>query len=76
MSLILGYGIGKPIIKIARIAGQFAKPRSDDFEEKGGTKLPSYRGDIINDINFDENSRKPDPKRMLDAYSQSAYSLN
>ena len=76
MSAVLTYASSLPIVKVGRMAGQFAKPRSDDFEEKNGVKLPSYRGDIINDINFDENSRKPDPKRMLDAYSQSAYSLN
>ena len=76
MSAVLTYASSLPVVKVGRIAGQFAKPRSDDFEEKNGLRLPSYRGDIINDINFDENSRKPDPKRMLDAYSQSAYSLN
>ena len=76
MSAVLTYASSLPVVKVGRMAGQFAKPRSDDFEEKEGIKLPSYRGDIINDINFDENSRKPDPKRMLDAYSQSAYSLN
>ncbi|MAH88942.1 MAG: 3-deoxy-7-phosphoheptulonate synthase class II [Pelagibacterales bacterium] len=76
MSAVLTYASSLPVVKVGRIAGQFAKPRSDDFEEKNGLKLPSYRGDIINDINFDINSRKPDPKRMLDAYSQSAYSLN
>ena len=76
MSAVLTYASSLPVVKVGRIAGQFAKPRSDDFEEKNGLRLPSYRGDIINDINFDESSRKPDPKRMLDAYSQSAYSLN
>ena len=76
MSAVLTYASSLPVVKVGRIAGQFAKPRSDDFEEKNGLKLPSYRGDIINDISFNENSRKPDPKRMLDAYSQSAYSLN
>ncbi len=76
MSAVLTYASSLPVVKIGRMAGQFAKPRSDDFEEKNGVKLPSYRGDIINDINFNENSRKPDPQRMLDAYSQSAYALN
>ncbi len=76
MSAVLTYASSLPVVKIGRMAGQFAKPRSDDFEEKNGLKLPSYRGDIINDIEFNEPSRKPDPNRMLDAYSQSAYALN
>ncbi len=76
MSAVLTYATSLPVVKIGRMAGQFAKPRSDDFEIKGDIKLPSYRGDIINDINFNEKSRKPDPNRMLNAYSQSAYALN
>jgi 3-deoxy-7-phosphoheptulonate synthase len=58
------------------MAGQFAKPRSDPFEEKDGVKLPSYRGDNINGDAFDEKSRIPDPRRMIRAYSQSAATLN
>ena len=69
MSAVLTYATSLPVVKIGRMAGQFAKPRSDDFEVKGDIKLPSYRGDIINDINFNEKSRKPDPNRMLNAYS-------
>jgi 3-deoxy-7-phosphoheptulonate synthase len=58
------------------MAGQFAKPRSDGFEERDGVKLPSYRGDNINGDVFDEKSRVPDPQRMIRAYSQSAATLN
>ncbi len=76
MSAILTYATSLPVIKVGRMAGQFAKPRSDDYEIKDGLKLPSYRGDIINDIGFDEVARKPDPDRMLKAYNQSAFTLN
>jgi len=76
MAVVLMYSSGKPVVKIGRVAGQFAKPRSSDFEEKNGIKLPSYRGDIINDVEFSEKARKPKPKKMLKAYSQSAATLN
>ena len=76
MSVVIAYSSGKPIVKIGRVAGQFAKPRSSDFEEKDGVKLPSYRGDIINDIEFSEEARKPDPYRMIRAYYQSAATMN
>lgn len=76
MSVVLAYESGKQIIKIGRFAGQFAKPRSSLFESKGSLTLPSFRGDIINDISFDAKSRTPDPKRMLKAYFQSAATLN
>ena len=76
MSAVLTYATSLPVVKIGRMAGQFAKPRSDDYEVKDGIKLPSYRGDIINDIAFNEKSRTPNPNRLLDAYSQSAYALN
>ncbi|TKX33352.1 class II 3-deoxy-7-phosphoheptulonate synthase [Campylobacter taeniopygiae] len=76
MAIVLTFAGGCPIVKIGRIAGQFAKPRSNDFEELNGIKLPSYRGDIINDFKFDQRSRIPDPKRMLEAYYQSATTLN
>ncbi len=76
MSVVMTYSSGKPIIKIGRVAGQFAKPRSSDYEERDGVKLPSYRGDIINDIEFSEEARKPDPSRMLRAYYQSAATMN
>ena len=64
------------MVKVGRIAGQFAKPRSSDIEQQGDKSLPSYRGDIVNGIDFDEVSRIPDPKRMLSAYRQSAATLN
>lgn len=76
MAIVLTFSNSHPIVKIGRIAGQFAKPRSEDFEIINGKKLPIYRGDIINDINFDEKSRQADPKRMLKAYYQSAATLN
>ena len=76
MSVVLTFGAGCPIIKIGRIAGQFAKPRSEPNEKQGDVELPSYRGDIINDIEFDEVLRIPDPERQIMAYRQSASTLN
>jgi 3-deoxy-7-phosphoheptulonate synthase len=76
MNMILMYSTGKPIVKVGRIAGQFAKPRSSDFEEIDGVKLPSYRGDIINDIKFTKEARTPNPDNMFKAYNQSAATLN
>ncbi len=76
MNMVLMYSTGKPVVKVGRIAGQFAKPRSSDFEEIDGVKLPSYRGDIINGIEFNEAERVPNPYNMLKAYNQSASTLN
>ncbi len=76
MNMVLMYSSGKPVVKVGRIAGQFAKPRSSDYEEIDGVKLPSYRGDIINDIEFTSEARLPDPNRMLKAYNQSAATMN
>ena len=76
MSLVLGYGCGLPITQIARLAGQFGKPRSEDTETLFNTTLPSYRGDIINGVAFHALSRTPDPQRMLSAYHQSVQTLN
>ena len=76
MAIILTYGAKSPVVKMGRIAGQFAKPRSSDSEVRNGVELPSYRGDIINDIGFSAESRVHDPRRMLQAYSQSAATLN
>lgn len=76
MSVILTYGAAKPVVKVGRIAGQFAKPRSSDMETKGDISLPSYRGDIINGSEFTEKSRIPDPQRQIMAYRQSAATLN
>jgi 3-deoxy-7-phosphoheptulonate synthase len=76
MAVILMYGSGRSVVKIGRIAGQFAKPRSSDTETRDGVTLPSYRGDIVNAIEFTEEARQPDPSRMLDAYLYSASVLN
>ncbi|KAK1263384.1 hypothetical protein QJS04_geneDACA009330 [Acorus gramineus] len=76
MGVVLMFGGQMPIIKVGRMAGQFAKPRSDAFEEKNGVKLPSYRGDNVNGDAFDEKSRIPDPQRMIRAYCQSSSTLN
>ena len=76
MSAVLTYATSLPVVKIGRMAGQFAKPRSDDFEVQNKVSLPSYRGDIVNGIEFNEKDRIPDPLRMIEAYSQSAYTLN
>lgn len=76
MNMVLMYSTGKPVVKVGRIAGQFAKPRSSDFEEVNGVKLPSYRGDIINGIEFTEEARVPNPANMIKAYNQSAATLN
>ena len=76
MAVVLTYAGAQPVVKVGRIAGQFAKPRSSDNETKGDVTLPSYRGDIINGIDFDEKSRIPDPARQEMAYRQSAATLN
>lgn len=76
MAVILTFTAKKPVIKVGRTAGQFAKPRSNDMETRNGMSLPSYRGDIINGFNFDKASRIPDPERMQMAYFQSASTLN
>ncbi|KAJ0040608.1 hypothetical protein Pint_27605 [Pistacia integerrima] len=76
MGAVLMFGGQVPVIKVGRMAGQFAKPRSDPFEEKNGVKLPSYKGDNINGDTFDEKSRIPDPNRMIRAYCQAAATLN
>ncbi len=76
MAAILTYSGGLPVVKVGRIAGQFAKPRSADDETIDGVTLPSFRGHIVNDDMFDSDSRKPDPERMITAYQQSAQTLN
>ena len=76
MAVVLTYASNTPVVKLGRIGGQFAKPRSSDFEEKDGLKLPSYRGDIINSHEFTKESREPDPQRMMQAYNHSAATLN
>jgi 3-deoxy-7-phosphoheptulonate synthase len=76
MAVVLTYGAGCPVVKLGRLAGQFAKPRSSETETQNGQTLPSYRGDIINGLEFDATAREPDPQRMVQAYSQSAATLN
>ena len=76
MALILTFAGGKPVVKVGRLAGQFAKPRSAATETIDGVTLPSYRGDIINGMEFTREAREPDPQRLLKAYSQSASTLN
>ncbi|CZE50042.1 class II 3-deoxy-7-phosphoheptulonate synthase [Campylobacter geochelonis] len=76
MAIVMTFAGGFPVIKVGRIAGQFAKPRSSDFEEIDGVTLPSYRGDIINGFEFSESARVPNPQRMIDAYYQSASTMN
>ena len=76
MAVILTSGINVPVTKVGRMAGQFAKPRSSETETIKGKALPSYAGDIINDIEFSDQKRIPDPQRLLKAYSQAASTLN
>ena len=76
MAVVLTYGAKLPVIKVGRMAGQFAKPRSADTETIDGVELPSYRGDIINGIEFDATARVPDPERQISAYRQAASTLN
>lgn len=76
MAVVLTYAGGSPVVKVGRIAGQFAKPRSAPTETQDGIELPSYRGDIINGIDFTEESRSPDPQRMHMGYRQAAATLN
>lgn len=76
MAVVLTFAGGKPVVKVGRIAGQFAKPRSAPTETRGGDTLPSYLGDIVNDIEFDAAARAPDPERLLRAYAQASASLN
>ncbi|ARB93662.1 3-deoxy-7-phosphoheptulonate synthase class II [Legionella longbeachae] len=76
MSLILLHGLRKPIIRVGRIAGQYAKPRSSDYETINGITLPSYRGDLVNSPEFTPQAREPNPKLLLQAYNCSAVTLN
>jgi len=76
MAMVLTYGAKVPVVKVGRMAGQFAKPRSAPTEVVNGVELPSYRGDIINELDFSPQARIPDPKKMLQAYTQAAATLN
>src|ERR1700731_4644035 len=76
MAVVLTYAAALPVVKVGRIAGQFAKPRTSPMEKRDGRELPSYRGDVINGNEFTAEARTPDPRRQLDAYRQSAATLN
>lgn len=76
MAAVLQYYSSLPVIKVGRMAGQFAKPRSNDMETRNGVTLPAYRGDAVNDLEFTEISRSPDPQRLLKVYHTSASTLN
>lgn len=76
MSLVLLHGLKKPVIRLGRFAGQYAKPRSEDVETRDGVTLPSYRGDLVNRPEFDAASRQPDPELMLRGYERAALTLN
>ncbi len=76
MAVVLTFAAGVPVVKVGRIAGQFAKPRSEDTETRDGVTLPSYRGDIINGREFTPEARAPDPQRLMQSYAQSAATLN
>jgi 3-deoxy-7-phosphoheptulonate synthase len=76
MAVVMTFSSGKPIVKVGRVAGQFAKPRSSDVEVINGVEYPSYRGDIVNDIEANLKARVPNPKKLLKAYNQSAATLN
>ena len=76
MSLVLVHGLKLPVVRVGRFAGQYAKPRSADTETKDGVTLPSYRGDIVNGSEFEASARAPDPKRLIQAHSHSAMTMN
>ncbi|MBM3609369.1 MAG: 3-deoxy-7-phosphoheptulonate synthase class II, partial [Alphaproteobacteria bacterium] len=76
MAVVMTFAAASPVVKVGRIAGQFAKPRSAPTEKRGDIALPSYRGDIINDVAFTPEARMPDPSRLIEAYRQSAATLN
>lgn len=76
MAIVMTYGGRKPVVKVGRLAGQFAKPRSADMESRDGLELPSFRGDIVNGVAFEADARRPDPERMLQAYHQCTATLN
>src|SRR6202049_1735046 len=75
MAVVLTYAAASPVVKVGRIAGQFAKPRSSPTEKRDGKELPSYRGDIVNDMAFTPEARTPDPRRQIEAYRLSGAAL-
>ncbi|MDX1626066.1 MAG: 3-deoxy-7-phosphoheptulonate synthase class II [Wenzhouxiangellaceae bacterium] len=76
MSLVMVHGMEMPVVRIGRFAGQYAKPRSDDFETRDGTTLPSYRGDLVNAPAFEPGARRPDPERLIRAHARSSMTMN
>src|ERR671935_1598264 len=76
MAVVIAFGSGMPVVKIGRIAGQFAKPRSSAYESVGGEDLPSFRGEAVNDLTFDREARRADARRLLRAYEHSVAKLN
>ena len=76
MAVVLTFGSALPVVKIGRLAGQYSKPRSSPFEEINNISLPSYRGDMVNDMAFDKKAREPDPDRLIQVYDKSASTLN
>src|SRR6204780_2414106 len=76
MAVVLTYGAACPVVKVSRMAGQFAKPRTAETESQNGVTLPSYRGDIVNGMEFTAAARRPDPQRMIQSFYQSAATLN
>jgi 3-deoxy-7-phosphoheptulonate synthase len=76
MAAVLQYGASLPVIKVGRMAGQFAKPRSNDIETRGEISLPAYRGDAVNDLEFTQSARTPDPQRLVRVYNTSSATLN
>jgi 3-deoxy-7-phosphoheptulonate synthase len=76
MSLVLTHGLQKPVARVGRFAGQYAKPRSSDVETRDGVTLPSYRGDLVNSVEFTAEAREPDPARLLQAHASSAMTMN
>ena len=76
MSLALTHGLQKPVIRVGRFAGQYAKPRSSDLETRDGQTLPSYRGDLVNSIEFTDEARRPDPRRLIQGHAMSSMTMN
>ena len=76
MSLALTHGLQKPVVRIGRFAGQYAKPRSSDLETRDGVTLPSYRGDLVNSVEFTPEARRPDPRRLIQGHAMSSMTMN
>lgn len=76
MSLVLTHGLQKPVIRVGRFAGQYAKPRSSDVETRDGVTLPSYRGDLVNSVEFTPEARHPDPRRLIQGHASSSMTMN